>query len=78
MNILLNAFSEPWIQRLGWVLIHFLWEGTISALVLAIFLRLLTKASSHTRYALAGIVLLICAGDAGSARRGIISHVTAC
>jgi beta-lactamase regulating signal transducer with metallopeptidase domain len=61
MNILLNAFSEPWIQRLGWVLIHFLWEGTISALVLAIFLRLLTKASSHTRYALAGIVLLICA-----------------
>jgi hypothetical protein len=61
MNVLVNLFSETWARRLGWVLIHFLWEGTVIALVLAILLRLLTNASSHTRYILAGIALLICA-----------------
>jgi beta-lactamase regulating signal transducer with metallopeptidase domain len=61
MNLLVNLFSETWAQRLGWVLIHFLWEGTIIALVLAVLLRLLTSAFSHNRYALAGIALLMCA-----------------
>jgi hypothetical protein len=57
----MNLLTASWAQRLGWVLIHFLWEGTIIALVLAVLLRLLTKASSQTRYALAGMALLICA-----------------
>jgi beta-lactamase regulating signal transducer with metallopeptidase domain len=61
MNLLVHLLSEAWARRLGWVLIHFLWEGTIIALVLAVLLRLFTKASSQTRYALAGMALLICA-----------------
>jgi beta-lactamase regulating signal transducer with metallopeptidase domain len=61
MNLLASLFSETRIERLGWVLIHFFWQGIVIALVLAVFLRLFTKASSHARYALAGIALLICA-----------------
>ena len=26
MNVLVNFFSDPCVQRLGWVLIHFLWQ----------------------------------------------------
>jgi beta-lactamase regulating signal transducer with metallopeptidase domain len=61
MNFLVNLFSEMWVQRLGWVLIHFLWEGTVIALLLAVLLRLLAKASSDTRYAVTGVAFLFCA-----------------
>jgi hypothetical protein len=27
MNPSATVFSEPWVQRLGWVLIHFIWQG---------------------------------------------------
>jgi ankyrin repeat protein/beta-lactamase regulating signal transducer with metallopeptidase domain len=57
----LNLFSEPWVERLGWVLIHFLWQGAGIALLLAVALRLLTRASSHLRYVAIGSALLLCA-----------------
>jgi hypothetical protein len=25
MNLSVTVFSEPWVQRLGWVLLHFIW-----------------------------------------------------
>jgi ankyrin repeat protein/beta-lactamase regulating signal transducer with metallopeptidase domain len=61
MNLLANFFAEAWIERLGWVLIHFLWEGTFIALVLALLLRLLVQASSPARYAVTAGALLACA-----------------
>jgi uncharacterized protein (TIGR03435 family) len=45
--------SQPWVDRLGWVLIHFLWQGTLIALVYAATRRALRTAASNTRYLLA-------------------------
>ena len=61
MNGLASLFSEPWVELLGWVLIHFLWQGTGIALLLAVALRLLTRTSSHFRYVVIGGALLLCA-----------------
>jgi ankyrin repeat protein/beta-lactamase regulating signal transducer with metallopeptidase domain len=61
MNGWVNLFSEPWVQRLGWVLIHFLWQGAGIALLLAVALRLFARASSHIRYVTIGSALLLCA-----------------
>lgn len=60
MNAAMNLFLEPWVQRLGWVLIHFLWQGMGVALLLALALRIFAPASSHTRYVVMGSALLIC------------------
>ncbi len=61
MNSLVTLFSELWAQRLGWVLIHFLWQGTAIALLLAAVLRLLAQASSHARYVMIGSAFILCA-----------------
>src|SRR5437016_4562386 len=61
MNLLVTLFSEPWLQRLGRVLIHFVWQGIGIALLLAVVLRLLTQSSSHIRYIVIGGALAICA-----------------
>jgi beta-lactamase regulating signal transducer with metallopeptidase domain len=60
MNLSVTVFSEPWVQRLGWVLLHFIWQGTAIALLMALVLRLLAQASSHVRYLVIGGALLIC------------------
>ena len=44
-------------QRLGWTLVHFVWQGTLVALVLAAVLRGLKQ--SHTRYAAACLALAV-------------------
>jgi ankyrin repeat protein/beta-lactamase regulating signal transducer with metallopeptidase domain len=51
---------EPWMQQLGWVLIHFVWQGAAIALLLAVVLRLLAGRSSRSRYAVCGMALLLC------------------
>ena len=60
MNLMTALFSEPWAQRLGWVLIHFLWQGAVITLLLAVTLRVLARASSHLRYGVIGAALLGC------------------
>jgi beta-lactamase regulating signal transducer with metallopeptidase domain len=60
MNLSAIVFSEPWVPRLGWVLIHFIWQGTAIALLLALGLRLLARASSQVRYLIIGGALFIC------------------
>jgi beta-lactamase regulating signal transducer with metallopeptidase domain/ankyrin repeat protein/tetratricopeptide (TPR) repeat protein len=61
MNVLTTLTSEPEIQRLGWVLIHFVWEGAGIALLLAVLLRVFIRATSHVRYALIATALCACA-----------------
>ncbi len=60
MITLLTPFSEPWVQRLGWVLIHFIWQGTGIALLLAVILRIFIRSSAHIRYLIIGSALLMC------------------
>jgi len=51
--------SQFWVQRLGWTLLHFLWQGTVIAVVYAMLRRLLGRSlSSQGRYALACTALM--------------------
>ena len=61
MSTLENIISQQVIQKLGWTLIHFLWQGTVIALLLAILLKLLHKSTPNLRYIVACSVLGIVA-----------------
>jgi uncharacterized protein (TIGR03435 family) len=45
--------SQPWVERLGWTLVHFLWQGAgISALYAAARKGMARSSSPNTRYIL--------------------------
>jgi beta-lactamase regulating signal transducer with metallopeptidase domain len=50
--------SEAIVFKLGWTLIHSVWQGTAAALFLAIALRGLRNSSARLRYAAACIAML--------------------
>ncbi len=54
-----NMLAQPMLEALGWGLIHFIWQGTLVALLLAGVLRLLQGASTNARYATACAALLL-------------------
>jgi beta-lactamase regulating signal transducer with metallopeptidase domain len=49
------------VQRLGWTLVHFVWQGFAIGLILAVVLRLLRKSSANLRYvsACAALALIV-------------------
>src|SRR5437868_6590431 len=50
--------SQLWVQRLGWALLHFLWQGTAIAIAFAILRSLLGRSlSPQGRYILACVAL---------------------
>lgn len=53
MPLLENLFSPGTTERLGWILVHFLWQAAAVALLLAVLLRLLRRAGADVRYATA-------------------------
>ncbi len=55
MNVLLASS----IDALGWSLLHFLWQGTVVALLAAGGLQLLRNNSPQWRYLVAGLAFLI-------------------
>jgi GWxTD domain-containing protein len=53
-----NVLSQVWIQRLGWTLLHFLWQGTVIAMVYAVLRFLMRRTlSAQGRYVLACLAL---------------------
>jgi uncharacterized protein (TIGR03435 family) len=48
--------SQPWVERLGWTLLHFLWQGTLIALLYAATRR---AARPNTRYVVACAALAL-------------------
>jgi VWFA-related protein len=47
-------FSQFWVQRLGWALLHFFWQGTAIAVVYAVLRGVLGRSlSAQARYVLA-------------------------
>jgi len=48
-----GIFDNPAVIRMGWALLHFLWQGTLIALALKAALILIEQRSSRLRYALA-------------------------
>jgi len=54
MNAMQILSSQPWVQRLGWTLVHFLWQGLAIAVLYAGARRGLARRSSpQARYLLA-------------------------
>ena len=54
-----NLLSQATLERLGWTLVHFLWQAAVVAMLLAVFLRLLRKSSANLRYLAACSALLL-------------------
>ncbi len=52
-----NAFILDVSQRIGWTLVHSVWQFALIALLLAFGLRLLRGCSSHLRYGFMFIAL---------------------
>ena len=50
MNILLQWGGHPAVDRLGWTLLHFLWQGAVIAALFAVAQTGLRRRSSHARY----------------------------
>nr|WP_315472686.1 TonB family protein [uncultured Undibacterium sp.] len=61
MNSEFSNLTQTLIQALGWSLVHFVWQGCVIALVLAVVLLLTRKARAQLRYAIACVALLLCA-----------------
>jgi bla regulator protein blaR1 len=56
-----GIFDNPVVLRMGWALIHFLWQGSLIALVLKGALMLVEPCSSRLRYALTFACLILMA-----------------
>ena len=50
MNTLLQWGGHPVVHRLGWTLLHFLWQGAVVASLFALAQTALRKRSSNARY----------------------------
>ncbi|MBN2457044.1 MAG: M48 family metalloprotease [Sedimentisphaerales bacterium] len=59
METLQNIFQAEIIQRLGWTLVHFVWQATAIGLILAVVLKLLHKYSANMRYIIACMALAL-------------------
>jgi beta-lactamase regulating signal transducer with metallopeptidase domain/protein involved in polysaccharide export with SLBB domain len=59
-SFLLDCARQPEVHRLGWTLLHSMWEGVVVAAVLAGALRAMRTASANARYlvACAGLALM--------------------
>jgi beta-lactamase regulating signal transducer with metallopeptidase domain/peptidoglycan/xylan/chitin deacetylase (PgdA/CDA1 family) len=60
MKSLQTFVAQPFMQTLGWTLIHFVWQGTLAALFFAGVRSMFKDRSAEVRYALAcGAMLLL-------------------
>ena len=57
MNAIQFLSSQPWVERLGWTLVHFLWQGAGISALYAIARRVTRSSSPNTRYILACVAL---------------------
>ncbi len=54
-----NILSQEVVHKLGWTLLHSLWQGGVVVLLLVFLLRLLRKSSANIRYLIACIGLAV-------------------
>jgi uncharacterized protein (TIGR03435 family) len=53
MNAIQMLSSQPWVERLGWTLVHFVWQGLCIAALYAATRRGMARTSPNMRYLLA-------------------------
>ena len=62
MNVMQLLSAEPWVARLGWTLLHFLWQGVLIAAVYGAIRKWIShSAGPNTRYLLGCAVLAVMA-----------------
>ncbi len=59
MTVLENILSQEIVQKIGWTLLHFIWQAAVLAILLAILLRLLRKSTPSLRYIIACLALAL-------------------
>ena len=56
---MITLLNQPWTERLGWTLLHFLWQGILVAALYALARALAGgRISARGRYAIACVSLL--------------------
>jgi beta-lactamase regulating signal transducer with metallopeptidase domain len=50
MTLALTLFEHPVVESLGWALLHFVWQGLAIALILALMMWGMRRASAQSRY----------------------------
>ena len=48
-----EALRHPFVEKLGWALLHFVWQGAIVAIVVWSIHLLMRRASANARYLVA-------------------------
>jgi beta-lactamase regulating signal transducer with metallopeptidase domain len=61
MSRLAALLEQPFVEALGWALLHFIWQGTLIALLLAAVLRVWRRQSANARYLCACLALSLMA-----------------
>ena len=59
MEFLHTIVPQEIIAKIGWILIHFIWQAAVVGIFLAIFLRFLRKSSANLRYLTGCMALLM-------------------
>ncbi|MBA7479039.1 Type 3 secretion system secretin [subsurface metagenome] len=59
MIVLENILSQEIVQKLGWTLLHFVWQAAVVALLLAILLKVMRKSTANLRYIIACLALTL-------------------
>jgi hypothetical protein len=59
ITLLETVAQRPFIETIGWVLLHFIWQGAIVTLAAAVILRLLAGRPAEWRYAVACGALVV-------------------
>jgi beta-lactamase regulating signal transducer with metallopeptidase domain len=58
MNTIQFAFAQPWAERLGWTLLHFVWQGALIGVLFAVLRSLAGhRLSANGRYVFACLAL---------------------
>jgi beta-lactamase regulating signal transducer with metallopeptidase domain len=58
MHAIETFLARPEVERLGWVLLHFVWQGALIAALCALALAALRRSSANLRYMIACAALL--------------------
>ena len=55
-----ETLRHPFVEKLGWALLHFVWQGAVVAVLFGIVLLLMRRASANSRYLVAcgGLVVM--------------------
>ncbi len=54
-----TIFSQTFVEKLGWPLLHFIWQGAAVALLVAMLLRILRRSTANLRYIISCVALAL-------------------